>query len=371
MIIKNAQVFSPQNTFEQKDLFIQGERFSKTPNEASLEIDATDLYAIPGLTDIHIHGSLGTDFCDGTKESLENMGRYLLKNGITSFVPTSMTLPVHQLKKIFSTLEKELPSDCATPLGIHMEGPFLSKEKKGAQNSSYLISPEIKIFKDLNQDSKNKIKLVDIAPELPGAMEFITALKDDLTISLAHTTANYETALEALQSGASHITHLYNAMIPGNHREPGVPGAAFDHPHTTVELICDGIHIHPSMIRQAFQLFTDERIILISDSMMATGMTNGVYSLGGQDVNVTGNKATLTNGTIAGSATNLMNCLRLAVSFGIPLLSAIKAAAVNPIKLILETENYGTLEPGKYANLVLLDKDLAIKGVISKGKLLD
>lgn len=202
-------------------------------------------------------------------------------------------------------------------------------------------------------------------------MEFIRTLKDQVVLSLAHTTAGYDIAREAFLAGASHATHLFNAMMPFSHRAPGVVGAAFDDPHCQVELICDGIHLAPAVVRAAFQMFGDDRVILISDSMMATGLTDGDYSLGGQAVKVCGPLATLADGTIAGSATNLMDCLRHVVKdMGIPLGTAVKCAAVNSAKSIGIYDRYGSLVPGKAANVVLLNEELEIQSLVYEGELL-
>ena len=213
------------------------------------------------------------------------------------------------------------------------------------------------------------VKLIDLAPEIEGAMEFIDQVKDEVHVSIAHTTADYDTATEAIHRGVDHITHLYNAMPPFGHRTPGVIGAARDS-ECFVELICDGVHIHPSCVRATFEMFTDKRIVLISDSMMATGMDDGQYELGGQPVTVVGNLATLTEGgAIAGSATNLMDCMRTAVKkMNIPLESAVRCATLNPAKSIGIDDKYGSLEEGKYANAVVLDKDLNIVSIIQKGQ---
>lgn len=212
------------------------------------------------------------------------------------------------------------------------------------------------------------MKLVSVAPELDGAMDFIKAVSDKVAISLAHTTAGYDIAKEAFDNGAHHVTHTYNAMPPFNHREPGVIGAAADCDQVYCEIICDGVHIHPAVIRATFRMMGKERMILVSDTMRAAGMSDGAYTLGGQDVTVVGNKATLADGTIAGSATDLMSCMKTAVSFGIPLEDAVTAAAVNPAKELGLYDQYGSLEVGKVANAVVLDKDLNIKAVLLRGE---
>lgn len=365
MIIKNANVFGEDGFFRKRDILIKDELIVDDYSDSDI-IDATDLYAIPGLIDIHIHGSVGHDFCEGTKEAIEAMSNYLGKNGITSFVAASMTLPEDRLLSIYLNAGKYKNETGSILCGINMEGPFFSEAKKGAQNGEYLQNPSVDLFDHLNDISNNMIKLVSIAPELPNSMEFISNVKNRVVVSVAHTTANYDIAKEAFKNGASHVTHLYNAMLPFAHRDPGVVGAALDS-NCTVELISDGVHIHESMVRATFKMFTDNRVVLVSDSMMAAGMEDGSYELGGQPVTVKGNRATLNDGTVAGSVTNLMKCMKTAVSFGIPLESAVKAATINPAKVIKEDETIGSIKAGKLANIVLLDKELNLKSVIIKG----
>lgn len=368
MLLKNALIYTPENTFKKGDLSITGSVISESAKNASESFDASGLYAIPGLTDIHLHGCMDRDFCDAEADTLESIAAYEAQNGVTGFTPASMTFSEEKLSVIFENAAKGAPENGAMLLGINMEGPFLAEKKKGAQNGRYLTNPDIALFRRLNVLSGGRIKLVTLAPELDGASEFSSALKDETVISLGHTEASFETASRAFELGASHVTHLFNAMPPLNHREPGLIGAAFDHPAVTAELICDGVHVAPAMVRAAFKLFSAGRIVLISDSMRATGLPDGEYTLGGQAVHVRGNRATLADGTLAGSVTNLMDCLRNAVAFGIPLEDAVQAAAVNPVRVIGESERLGSLEPGKLANVVLLDKNLNIVKVFVQGK---
>lgn len=370
MIIKNALVYAEDNHFEKNDIYIEGEHIANSSDSETEVINAEGLYAIPGLTDIHFHGCVGYDFCDGTKEAVKAISEYQGRCGVTSIAPATMTLGFETLVDIFKNAASYHSENGSNLVGINMEGPYLSHAKKGAQNEAYLIQANVEHFRTMQELSGGLIKMVAIAPEVDGAMEFIKAVKDEVVVSVAHTMANYDTALQAFNNGASNVTHLYNAMPAFSHREPGVVGAALDSPHVKVELICDGVHIAPSVVRATFKMFSDDRIILISDSMMATGLDDGEYSLGGQKVFVTGNKATLTDGTIAGSTTNLMACMKSAVSMGIPLENAVKCAAVNPAKQIGIYEQYGSITPGKYANIVLLNQDLSINKVIIKGKTL-
>lgn len=368
MIIKNAKVFSEDGVFEEKTIMMDGEYFSNTTTDTK-EFDGTGYYIIPGLVDIHFHGCVGHDFCNGTEEAIQAIADYELSCGVTTIVPASMTLSEDTLTTVFKAAAKHKNGKGAELVGINMEGPFVSTAKKGAQNGAFIHKPDAEMFHRLNAASGHMIKHVALAPEEPGAMEFIEQVKNDTVISIAHTTADYDTAKKAIDAGANHVTHLYNAMPPFTHRAPGVIGAAADHDNVFVELICDGIHIHPATVRTTFKIFGDDRICLISDSMEATGMPDGEYALGGQKVIKTGNLATLVDGTIAGSATNLMDCLRTVITqMHIPMESAIKCATANPAKSIGIYDKYGSISIGKYANCVALDSNLNIKAIFLKGK---
>lgn len=367
MIIKNAKVFSEEGTFEEKNIIMDGEYFADSTTDTK-EFDASGCYIIPGLIDIHFHGCVGHDFCDGTEESIQAIADYELSCGVTTIIPASMTLSEEILTTVYKAAAKHKNEKGAELVGINMEGPFVSTAKKGAQNAAFIHKPDAEMFHRLNAVSGHKIKHVALAPEEPGALEFIEKVKQDTVISIAHTTADYDTAKKAIEAGATHVTHLYNAMPPFTHRAPGVIGAAADNDGVFVELICDGIHIHPSVVRTTFKIFGDDRICLISDSMEATGMPDGEYSLGGQKVIKRGNRATLVDGTIAGSATNLMDCVRTAIiQMHVPMESAIKCATANPAKSIGIYDQYGSISTGKYANCVVLDHDLNIKAVFLKG----
>lgn len=372
MLIKNGWVFTDQNIFKKMDLKIDNGLITKlfetdTETEESDIIDAEGQYVLPGLIDIHIHACASRDFCDGTEESLTDMAKYLGAHGITSFVAASMAFDEAKLDKLFKVTRKVIADDtknnCAKLRGINMEGPFFSKAKKGAQAEKYLIDPSISVFDRLMEASGNNIKLLDIAPELNGAMELIKHASEKTTVSIAHTTADYQTAINAFEAGASHVTHLFNAMPAFAHRAPGVIGAASDK-GATVELICDGIHIHPSVVRSTFRWFGDDKVVLISDAMSACGMPDGNYELGGQKVTVKAGKATLENGTIAGSATDLHTCMKRAVEFGVPLESAVKAATINPAKVAHIDNEVGSITVGKRADLLILNSKLDIERVL-------
>lgn len=338
------------------------------------EADAVDgggLYAIPGLVDVHFHGCVGYDFCDGTHEAISAIAHYQAEHGVAAICPATMTYPEDKLSVIAEAAASYYtqPEEAAL-VGINMEGPFISSAKKGAQNGAYLHAPDVDMFHRLQEKANGLFKLCDIAPEIEGAMETIERLSSEVCISLAHTSADYDTACAAFQAGARHVTHLYNAMPPFSHRAPGVIGAAADHDEVMVELIADGVHVHPAVVRATFRLFGAGRVILVSDSMMATGLSDGEYSLGGQAVTVRGNRATLADGTIAGSATCLLDCVRQAVKMGIRLGDAVRAASSNPASAIGISHDYGSLEPGKLANVLLLDDNLEVHSIVLRGQLL-
>lgn len=368
MIIKNAKVFHETDGFIQKDMIVEGASFADQTTDLTT-IDADQLYAIPGLIDIHLHGCLKADFATSDSTAISKMLEYEASNGVTALCATTMTLSEEMLTEAAHNIKSSQSDQGSSIVGINLEGPFFSDAKLGAQNPAYLHLPDFELFTRLQKASGNLIKLLDIAPELDGALELISQLKDDVRCSLAHTGADYETAVKAFENGAKHVTHLFNAMPPLTHRAPGVIGAALDQDSVTVELICDGIHIHPSVVRATFKMFGDDRIILISDSMMATGLTDGIYELGGLPVEVKDNVARLAKGgNIAGSVTNLMNCMKNAVkNMKIPLHSAVKCASVNPAKAIGVYDQYGSIETGKYADFVLLDQDLKIKKIFVHG----
>lgn len=383
MLIKNAFVFTLDEGFVEKDVYIENGYFTEKAADsgetagadaAGTVIDAAGDYLIPGLVDVHFHGCAGYDFSDGTKEALAAIGAYEVKNGITSICPASMTLPEETLAAVCENAYA-YAGECKTGArlcGIHLEGPFISMEKKGAQNPAYIKKPDTAMFERLQKAANGLVRLITIAPEVTGAEAFIRELADKVHISIGHTCCDYDTACAAFALGADHVTHFYNAMPPFTHRAPGVFGAAYDAKHVMPELICDGIHIDPSAVRVAFGLFGKERMILISDSMMATGMEDGTYALGGLPVTVHGNLATLEDGTIAGSATNLMDCMRTAVSMGIPLETAVRCATYNPAKSIGVDDVCGSIEAGKYGDCVLLSREnLSTRAVILGGELVE
>lgn len=335
------------------------------------EYDATGLYIIPGLIDIHLHGCVGYDFCDANIDAYNAMAIYQYRHGITTICPASMSYSEEELGKIFAEFALwKLNSDFtgkASFAGINMEGPFISSEKKGAQNPDNICNPDIEVFRHLQEISGNMIKLVDMAPEIPGGLEFIEELSKEVKISLSHSNADYNIASESFIKGASHVTHLYNGMNQFTSREPGIVGAAADREDVTVELICDGIHIHPSVVRQTFKMFGKNRIVLVSDSMRACGLMDGRYMLGGQECTVKGNLATVTGtDTIAGSVTNLYDCMKIAVNtMDIPLETVVQCVTENPACVLGIFDRIGSIDKGKEAKLLAIDKNLNLVKVFA------
>jgi len=366
MIIKRGKVFQEDGNFLEQTLYVNDHRLvDKAEYQYDGEvIDAEGLLVLPGLVDIHSHGAAGEDFSDGNPEGLKKILQYEKRCGITSYCPTSMTFPKERLRQIFASIKGAQTEDGATVVGINMEGPFLDPAKKGAHVEKWIAAPDVAFVRELNQDADGLVRLVTVAPNMDGAEEFIKEMHEEVCISLGHTAADYDCASRAMKLGAHHVTHLYNAMQPFGHRAPGLIGAAMDDPECMVELICDGYHIHPSAIRAAFRMFGPERVILISDSMRATGMENGTYELGGQEVTVKDRKAVLKDGTLAGSATNLYGCMCKAVEFGIPLEQAIMAATANPARSIGIFDRVGSIRIGKQADLLLVSENLELKRVI-------
>ena len=366
MIIKGGKVFQEDGSFLEQALYINDHRLVDKAEYQDDEkvIDAEGLLVLPGLVDIHSHGAAGEDFSDGNPEGLKKILQYEKCCGITSYCPTSMTFPKERLRQIFASIKGAQTEEEAKVVGINMEGPFLDPSKKGAHVEEWIAAPDAAFVRELNQDVDGLVRLVTLAPNMDGAEEFIKEMHEEVCISLGHTAADYDCASRAMKLGAHHVTHLYNAMQPFGHRAPGLIGAAMDDPECMVELICDGYHIHPSAIRAAFRLFGPERVILISDSMRATGMENGTYELGGQEVTVKDRKAVLKDGTLAGSATNLYGCMCKAIEFGIPLEQAIMAATANPARSIGIFDRVGSIRIGKQADLLLVSENLELKRVI-------
>ena len=370
MFLVNAAYLDQDFRLVRGDLEIEGGRIRQVGEKLSwsqndLVVDCQGYTIVPGFVDVHIHGCAGADTCDGKRESIDAMAEFLLTKGVTSFCPTTMTVERAEIEAALLAAKAcvDQPGPGARVVGVNMEGPFIAAARKGAQKEEAILPPDPELFRHFQELSGGIVRLVDIAPEQPGGLAFIREVKDLCAVSIAHTTANYDQAKESFDAGITHATHLFNAMSGLHHRDPGVVGAVFDDSRVYAELICDGFHIHPAALRTAFQVLGD-RALVISDSMRANGMPEGEpFDLGGQMVTVREGKATLADGTIAGSVSNLHQEVKNLVRFGIPLEQAVKAASLIPARSIGLEEEIGSIAPGKRADLVVLDENLDIVAV--------
>lgn len=374
MIIENANIYTPAHTFTPGRLTIRDGRVAPNdgPQSGKRVIDAKGCYALPGLVDVHFHGAVGYDFCDADPQGLQAIADFEASKGVLAICPATMTFSEEILNGVMDMAAAYPNTQGADLVGINMEGPYISPDKVGAQNPKYVQKADAGMFRRLQQRSGDLIRLVDIAPEVEGNLDFIRECAGEAHISIAHTCTDYDTACEAFHLGADHMTHLYNAMPGITHRSPGPIIAALEN-NAFVELICDNIHIHPAVVCFTFRTFGADRVVLIADSLRSCGLPDGEYTLGGQAVTVRGRKATLTEqpGTIAGSNTCLYDCMRCAVQeMGVPLEDAVRAASENPARSIGVDADYGSLAEGRWGNVILADQQLNIVAVIRKGEVI-
>lgn len=373
MLLKNCNIIY-LNSIEKGSILVENGKIKEINPINYIDknvIDANGLYVSPGFIDVHIHGAGGYDTMDGTSEAIDIISKTIVQHGTTAFTPTTMTVSVNDIRKSLKVIKKikEEGSEGAHVLGVHLEGPFVSPKAIGAQNPNYISAPSISTYNDIVKDYEDIIVSITLAPEVDGAKELIKYLSaKGVVCSLGHTNATYEEAMDAIECGASHATHLFNAMTPLTHRNPGVIGAIFDS-NITTETISDGIHISYPALRIAYKQKGTDNILLISDAMMACCMPNGNYSLGGQDVIVNGNEARLKNGALAGSVLTLDKAVKnVYKNSNLPLYEVIKMATYNGSKHCKVENHKGQIKEGFDADLILFDDDINIKKVFILGE---
>ena len=366
MILKNGTVLTEEFVLKQLDVRVENGVIAEIGENLSGDdvLDCAGCTVVPGFVDVHTHGAMGADTCDADAEGLQKIADHMLSHGVTSFCPTTMTVSHDEIVASLKTVREFAAKQTAgaAAVGVHLEGPYIAKARKGAQAEEYVKVPDFEEFKEFYAASGEMIRIVSVAPECDDS-GFIENAAKLCTVSIAHTTADYDIAMAAFDKGVTHATHLYNAMNGLNHRNPGVVGAVFDDERVAGELICDGFHIHPAALRIAFKQLAG-RVCVVSDSMRAAGLSDGEYDLGGQNVTVKGKTALLADGTIAGSVSNLHEELKNLVSYGVPLETAVRAMTETPAREIGLYDRIGSVAVGKKADLVVLDKDLDIVTVL-------
>ncbi|MFI3254000.1 MAG: N-acetylglucosamine-6-phosphate deacetylase [Eubacteriales bacterium] len=354
MIFKNANVLA--ESFQIQDFQFQEKILALGTSSPEENVqDMSGKYIVPGLIDLHSHGAMGKDASDGNGEDMDVLSKYYATVGVTACCPTTMTLKEPELSKAVKVISAYDKPVGAKFLGVYLEGPFFHYDKRGAQSAKNLAEPDYDFFKRLYDLAEGKIAVLALAPELEGGLDLVSKASQLCTVSLAHSTADYDCATAAYQGGAKLATHLFNAMMPFAHRAPGIVGAAYD-AGAYGELICDGLHIHPSVVRASFQLF-QEKLCLISDSLRCAGMPDGEYELGGQPITKKDGVARLHDGTLAGSSIGLLDGVKKVIDMGISPERAFYAASTAPAMALGKESEVGSLAVGKAADFLVLDKN--------------
>lgn len=373
-IIDNVRIFDDKGFSEGyvtvEDGMIVGIGSGRFGQKSIDVYDGQGCYLIPGLIDMHLHGAMGADFCDAKEAALDTICEYEARCGVTTLCAATMTLPHDELIDVLHTISQyKARKGFARIAGVNMEGPFISRERCGAQNSANIRACDYNAFMQYYEASGGMLKLVGVAPEASDSLDFIEKVSRCAHVAIAHSDADYDMAIRTFEAGADHVVHMFNGMRDMLHREPGIVGAVCDSEAVTAELICDGIHIHPAILRATFRLLERNRVIIVSDSMRAAGLDDGEYMLGGLRTEVKGREARLIdNGALAGSATNLADALRYLVNMvGIPLHTAVYCATINPAIKLGIYDTVGSIEVGKRADIVLWDENLNTRVVMASG----
>jgi len=382
ILLKGIRVYSQEQIIEDGYIKIKNQKIIEIGSSSELSTDNYNVIelpahfnAVPGFIDVHIHGAAGADTMDATKEALDTMVAALPKEGTTSFLATTMTQEGKQIENALINAGKYIKEQHSPGkseiLGIHLEGPFVNSKMAGAQPIQHIIDPNLALLEDWQKLSNETIKLVTLAPERPHGLEMIRYLKENgIIASIGHTDATYDEVNEAIEAGANHVTHLYNQMRGLHHREPGVVGAAFLREELKAEIIVDGVHSRPEMVKLAFKQKRSDGLILITDSMRAKCLKNGKYELGGQEVTVNNGKAVLEDGTLAGSILKLGHAVKNIISYtGCSLEEAIEMASLNPAKQLNIYDRKGSIAVGKDADIVILDENMEVYMTLCRGTL--
>ncbi len=383
ILLKNAKVITPYQIYNNYSIVINNGKIINIGEDNNFRCDEYDKvinvrakYVSPGFIDIHNHGNFGHDVMESTFEALSSISKFHINNGVTGFLATTMTASkeeiINAIKNTTAYIESKNNKNSII-LGMYLEGPYFSQKKKGAQPSKHIKNPDINELKEFIEVSKGNVKAVALAPELPNALNIIEYLKSrDITVSVGHTNADYTTSVKAIERGVTQATHLYNGMRAFSHRDPGVVGAALTDERVKCEMICDGIHLHKAAMKIAVEVKGTDNIILISDAMMATGLDDGHYLLGGQDVVVKDNEARLSDGTLAGSTLTLNKAVYNMINLvGISIKDAVRMATLNPAKAIGIDNRKGSIEIGKDADLIVFDENIDIYTAIVNGEILN
>ncbi|MDF2646890.1 MAG: N-acetylglucosamine-6-phosphate deacetylase [Paenibacillus sp.] len=334
-------------------------------------IDGQGHLLIPGMIDVHIHGANGFDMMDGSEQSIQEVSRACAETGCSSFLVTSVSSTIEELLAMIRSVKRVIGHEVGAKIaGLHLEGPYLNPKRKGMQNERFLRHPNLTEMKEIFNEADGLIKMVTIAPELPGGMELISFLKEKgVIIAVAHSDATYEEAKQAFEAGASHVTHCFNGMRPIHHRDPGLVVAAFEEEHVSLQAIVDGIHLHPAIIRMMHRLKGPDGMVLITDALQAMGLGDGNYVFGGHHVTVSDGVARLEDGTLASSTVTMNEALRLTVETGISLKDAVQMASTTPAR-ILSLNTLGRISMGLDADLVLLNEQFQVQWTMIKGHII-
>lgn len=376
-VIANGRIYTEKETVEQGYIVIEnGKIIQIAEGEYQGDLTTIDVkgqHVLPGFIDIHMHGGYGEDAMDASFEGLKHLSESLLSEGTTSFLATTMTQSdeniIKALKNIVDYQEQQDSLNAASIVGIHLEGPFISEYKVGAQNPAYVQRPSVEKVQQFQEIANNQIKVMTFAPEVEGADETLSTLHDQINFSIGHTVATFDEVNEAVAQGAKHVTHLYNAGTPFEHRNPGLSGAAWLNDELSTESIVDGIHSHPASVKIAYKQKGNKRFFLITDAMRAKGMPDGEYDLGGQNVVVKGSEARLASGALAGSILKMNEGLKNLIAYtGASLDDLWRVTSLNQAIALKIEDDKGSIAIGKDADIVVVDDDIQVLTTIKSGK---